>query len=186
MIAGQWALWGVLMTVIMGLIDRSRRKARRPSERNVMRLPLSILIVGLVCSGLFGGVAVLSNLYPNRTVTWWTTAAFIGFAAMGLPIITGYFLERHRLSEDGIAFRNFLGMPRYLAWSELHAVRYAPVLRWFRLTTHSGTTARVSIMLIGLPAFARHILRRAPESAFDEEARVMLNRIARGELPPTW
>jgi len=114
------------------------------------------------------------------------TAGFIGFTAMGLPIISGYFLERHQLSNDGIAFRNFIGIRRYLRWAELREVRFAPFMRWFRLTTQSGTTARVSIMLIGLPGFARKILKHAPEEAFDEEARVMLGRIARGDLPPTY
>ena len=184
MVAVQWALYGVLMSVAITWLGRSRRKPRPPEERNVLRHPASVLVTGILSFGLFAGIIVIMHLYPNRTVTPVTTGIFVFFAAITLPMLSAYFLERSRLSEDGLEFHNFLGMRRWLPWSELREVRFAPVMRWFRLTTRSGTTARVSIMLMGLPEFAQHVLRHAPPEALEDDLRRALRAMAAGDLPP--
>jgi hypothetical protein len=186
MIAGQWTLWAIVMALVMGWLARSRRRARRPEERNVLRYPMSILVTGILCFGVLAGIVVMMNLYPNRSVTFVTNGIFVGFAALAVPLMTGYFLERSVLSEEGLEFRNFLGMRRWLPWSELRDVRYVPVMRWFRLTTRSGTTARISIMLMGLPEFAQHLLRHAPPEALDEDLRSAFEAMVGGDLPPVW
>ena len=186
MTVGQWALWFLAMSAVMGLIGRARRKARQPAEWATMRPPFSILVVGVVCMLCGAGTAVVSNLYPNDTVTWWTTAGFLALGALGLPLIAGYFLERHRLSDEGIDYRSFFGRRRRFTWAEISEVRFAPSMRWFRLKTQSGATARISVMLLGLPGFAQRILRYAPDHAFDPQTRGMLSQMARGDLPPVW
>ena len=61
-----------------------------------------------------------------------------------------------------------------LRWSDLRAVRYAPLVKWFRLETHSGEVARISVMLTGVPDFARTLLARAPGGAVDADTLLVL------------
>src|SRR5712691_8582955 len=76
-----------------------------PSPRLVH--PISTLVIGLVCLVLFAGAAIVSNVFPNPTVTWWTTSIFVGFALLSVLVLSAFFLEDHEVSEDGLAFRNF-------------------------------------------------------------------------------
>src|SRR5262245_61275729 len=100
----QWPLWGVLMALVMGWVARSRHRSRPASDQRELRHPPSTLILGLVCFIFFAGIAIVSNVFPNKTTTWWTTAIFIGFALMAVPMISDYFLSRHKVSEDGLAY----------------------------------------------------------------------------------
>jgi hypothetical protein len=58
----------------------------------------------LLC--FFAGLAVVSNVIPNETTTWWTTSIFIGFALLSVPMVLGFFLEEHEVSEQGLAYRS--------------------------------------------------------------------------------
>ena len=69
-------------------------------------------------------MAILSNVYRNKTTTWWTTAIFVGFALLSVPMITDYFIGRHRVSEDGLAYRNFFGASKLIRRAGLS--RYVP------------------------------------------------------------
>jgi hypothetical protein len=129
---------------------------------------------------------VVSNVYANKTTTWWTTTMFVGFALLSIPMITDYFLVRHKVSEVGMAYRTWTGAAKDLTWSELRTVRYAPVNKWFRLETQSGEVARISVMLMGLPDFARLLLTHAPGQAIDRETLPVLQATAEGHPPSIW
>src|SRR6267142_1261804 len=101
MTALQWAAWFGLMALVMGWLARSRFHARPASEARRLAYPLSTLIVGLVCFALFAGIAVFSNVFPNETATWWTTAIFVGLALLSAPIVSGFFLQHHEVSDEG-------------------------------------------------------------------------------------
>ncbi len=184
--AVQWAIWGVLMAVVMGWVARSRLKTRPRSDARRLAHPPSTLVIGLVTFVFFAGIAIISNVYANRTTTWWTTAIFVGFALLAVPMILDYFLARHEVSEDGLSYGRLSGPRGYLGWSELRRVRYAPVMKWFRLETRSGHVARISAMLIGLPEFARLVLAHAPPDAVDPETFEILEATASGNPPPVW
>lgn len=68
----------------------------------------------------------------------------------------------------------------------LAAGALAPALKWFRLETRSGKVARVSAMLIGLPDFARLVLRYAPADAIEPDTLPVLRATAEGNPPPIW
>jgi hypothetical protein len=72
------------------------------------------------------------------------------------------------------------GQRGILRWSEVRKVRFASVMKWFVLELHSGTTVRVSAMLIGLPEFARLLLRYVPKEAIDPEAHALLLETTQG------
>ena len=182
----QWTLWGVLMLTVAGWLGKSRFRARPASEARHLVHPSSTLIIGVICFAFFAGLAVVSNVFRNHTTTWWTTAVFIGFALMSLPTVSGFFLEEYEVSEEALSGRNFAGARKHLRWSDLRAVRYAPLMKWFRLETQSGNVARVSVMLMGLPEFARLLLQNAPQAAIDAGSLGVLRAAAAGNPPSIW
>jgi hypothetical protein len=148
--------------------------------------PPSTLIVGLVCLALFAGLAIVSNAVPNPTTTWWTTAVFLAFAAMAAYLLVDYARADHAVSPEGLAYRTLLGRGRFLRWSELRSVRYAPAMKWFRLEAQDGAVVRLSVMLMGLPELAREVLAQAPPSAVDANTRPILETTAQGHPPSVW
>lgn len=182
----QWAAGAILMTLVMGWVARSRFKPRRPSDLRRLVHPISTLIIGLIGFIFFASIATISNVFPNRTTTWWTTTGFIGFALMSFVWIADYCLARHEVSEEGLIYRRLTGSRGKLKWSELRRVRYAPAMKWFRLEDRSGEVARISTMLIGLPEFARVLLANTDPSVIDAETLPILMATAAGSPPPVW
>jgi hypothetical protein len=134
----------------------------------------------------FAGLAIVSNVVPNETTTWWTTSIFVGFAILSAPIVVDYFMANHQVSEDGLAYRKLVGTRKYLRWSDLRDVRYASLMKWFRLETRSGDVARISIMLMGLSEFARLLLENAPDDAIESGTLHILQATAQGHPPSLW
>jgi hypothetical protein len=184
--AVQWTIWGVVMALVMGWLARSRLKARPQSDARRLVHPATTLIIGLVVFLFFAGIAVISNVFANKTTTWWTTSTFVGFALLALPILADYFLARHEVSEQGLSYGRLTGPRGYLRWSDLRRVRYAPVMKWFVLETRSGDVARISAMLMGLPEFARLLLAHAPAGTIEAETRPVLEATAAGNPPSVW
>jgi hypothetical protein len=182
----QWTLWAVVMALVMGWLGRSRFRVRSPSDAGTLVHPPSTLIVGVVGFAFFFGIAVVSNVFRNKTTTWWTTAIFVGFALLSAVVVVNYFMARHEVSEEGLSYRTLLGSQKSLRWSDVRAVSYAPAMKWFRLETRSGDVARISVMLMGLPEFARLLLQLAPEEAVDPDTRQVLQATAEGHPPSVW
>lgn len=180
------AAWIVAMMLVMGWIARSRIKGQGDVDGGALKPPKSILIVGGGFFLFFSGIAVLSNVYGNRTATWGTTAVLLGIAAMSLLLVLDYIVARHRVSESGMNYGRWSGRRRDLRWADLRSVRYSPFMRWFRLETASGEVARISAMLIGLPEFAHLLLRHAPAESIDEETVAILMETAAGNPPAVW
>jgi hypothetical protein len=101
-------------------------------------------------------------------------------------IVYAYFIECHEVSDAGLDYRSFAGVRKHLQWSDLRAVQYAPAMKWFRLETRSGTVARISIMMMGLPEFARVLLQSAPQAAIDAKTLEVLRATASGHPPSVW
>lgn len=183
--AVQWTLWAVVMTAVMGWLARSRLRTPSQAARRELAHPVATLIVGLACFLFFAALVVVSNARPNETTTWWTTAIFSGFALLALVTIADYFVAKHRLTGDGIAFRQLTGAG-FIRWSELASVRYAAGMKWFRLQSRSGQVARISVMLQGLPEFARTVLAHAPEEVIEPDTVAVLEATADGCPPSIW
>ncbi|HEY7041339.1 MAG TPA: hypothetical protein VID28_20900 [Methylomirabilota bacterium] len=181
----QWGIWVVLVALVMAWVARSRHRARPTSEARRLAHPPSTLIIGLVVFALFAGIAVVSNVYANKTTTWLTTTVFLGFAALALWLVVDYFVARHEVSDAGLRHGSVTGR-RDIGWAEVSSVQYSPTMKWFRLTTRSGRVARVSAMLVGLPEFARLLLAHAPPGAIERETRPVLEATAAGDPPSVW
>ena len=174
------------MAVVMAWVARSRLKTRPYSDSQRLVHPASTLIIGGVVFLVFAGIAIISNVFPNKTVTWWTTAVFVGFALLSLAMVAAYFLGHHQVSEEGLSYGRLAGRRGYLKWADLRRVRYEPAKKWFRLETQSSDVARISAMLIGLPEFARLLLSHAPPHAIDAETLPILQATADGNPPSVW
>ena len=182
----KWAIWGLLMSLIMGWIARSRLQPAGAGDSQQLRHPPSTLIIGLLGFVFFVAIAVISNVFANKTTTWWTTAVFVGFALLSLPIIGDYFAARHEVSAEGLRYGRLVGAGGYVAWSELKRVEFSPSMKWFRLESRRGTVVRLSVMLRGLPEFARLVLDQAPRTAIDAHSLPILEVTARGNPPSVW
>ena len=183
----QWVLWMVVMGAVMGWLGRSRLRNRPARDARMLAHPASTFIVGFVSLAFFAGIAVVSNVYGNSTTTWWTTAIFVAFAVLSALMILEYLVVKHEVSEGGLRYtRLFVWSRRYLRWSDLRGVRYAPAMKWFRLESRRGDVVRVSAMLMGLPEFARLLLAHSPQGVIDADSRLVLEATAAGNPPSMW
>lgn len=177
------ALGVVLTAVIIAALARSRERAT-PDADSRLSHPPGLLWIGVLCCGFFAGIAILSNLYANATTTWWTTLIFVTFALLGALLIVEYWRVEHAMDDAGLHYRGLV-VPRFtLPWQEIRSVRYSTLARWIVLRSRRGDTARISILLRGLPAFAQRVLKDAPNAAIDAPTRALLREIAQGRLPP--
>jgi Bacterial PH domain len=183
----KWALWVVLVALVMGWLGRSRFRVRPAPDTRTLAHPPSTLVVGVVCSAFFAGLAVVSNVFRNSTTTWWTTAIFLGFAALSALLIVDYFTAKHEVTDEGLSYSKLLaGTRKHLRWSDLRDVRYAHGMKWFRLETTGGDVARISALLMGLPEFARLLLEHAPEGVIHTGTLQILQATAQGSPPSVW
>lgn len=182
----KWVIWGLAMAAIMGWVASQRHKSRHFGLPNRLYHPKSILVIGIMCFLLFAGLAALSNMFPNDTATWWTTAIFLAFAAASLLMVIEYYRVRHEFAEDGLHYGKLFGTGGYLRWSELASVRYVHGMKWFRLETASGDVARISAYQAGLPAFAQTLLRNVPVGVVEADTVAILQQTAAGNPPALW
>jgi hypothetical protein len=182
----QWTLWGLIMSIIMGWVARSRTRPRPVGDARRLHHPPSTLIIGLACFLLFAGIAVISNVFANATTTWLTTTVFVGFALLALSVIGDYFAARHEISAEGLRYGRLISSGGHIRWAELKSLRFSTAMKWFRLESQSGTVVRVSVMLMGLPAFAQLLLAHAPREAIEKDALPILQSTAEGNPPSVW
>jgi hypothetical protein len=183
----QWTLWGLVMTLVMGWVARSRFRKRPESDARTLAHPTSTLLIGIVGLAFFGGIAVISNtIGKNKTTTIWTTLGFLAFALASVAVIADYCFARHRVSARGMDYGRMFGRRGTFNWSDTKRVRYASVMKWFAIDLRDGSTVRVSVMLMGLPEFARLLLVHVPRSAIDDEAYVLLRETEQGSPPSVW
>jgi uncharacterized protein YacL len=125
----QWILWALIMSLIMGWVARSRMRSRPACCDQQLRHPVSTLIIGLAGFLLFAAIAVVSNVFANKTTSWWTTAIFVGFALLALPVVGDYFAARHE-STGGSALRP---VNRCRRISSLGSTQKRPIQLWYEM-----------------------------------------------------
>lgn len=175
------------MAVVMGWLARSRLRSPPQRESGTLRHPASTLAVGLVCATFFFGIAVVSNtIGKNSTTTIWTTLCFVFFGLMSLPMIADYLFARHQVSDTGIEYGRMFGQRGKLLWSDVHAVKFSDVMKWFVLEQRTGSPVRISAMLMGLPEFAKVLLSHVPPQVIDNRTRALLEETRAGNPPRIW
>lgn len=127
-----------------------------------------------------------SRQFQPRAFRAARTTVFAGFAVTSMFIILDYFMARHWVSSEGIRYRKLLGTKHELRWGELQRVYFSPGMKWFVLEGGNGSRARISVMLRGLPEFARLLMRHAPPEVIEPETLSVLRETAVGRPPSVW
>ncbi|TXG00703.1 PH domain-containing protein [Massilia arenae] len=179
----QVVFWIVAMTFMMRWFARSRLRDRPASEARTLRQPTPLLIVGIVCLAMSIGM-----LYGSYTETGGPIPFVVGCAmtVLSLYLISDYYLARHVIDDDGMAYGRTLGKRGYFRWSDVRRVAFNKRMNWYRLELESGVMVRVTGMQMGLPEFAAHVLRHVPAARIDPRAHDLLEHAARGKLHRIW
>src|SRR5947208_353850 len=140
--------WLALMSLVMAWLARSRlRPPPEPGAQTVLRMPTSVLILSLVCLGMFTALAGLSFGSPTGGPV--VAAGFLAFAALGAALAYVSIVQRYELLPDGFAYHTIIGARRTLRWGNVRLVRYSPALQWFVITLDAERAARLSATLPG-------------------------------------
>ena len=162
--AALWVVfWLVGMSLVMGWLGRTRTAPRAGQSAGVLQHPRSLLVVGLVCSGVFVVISILSVVFPDKEgPSLGITLGLLAFSLLGLPLIAEYCRVWHRLEPGGMRSQPLLSEARSVRWKDVRRVSYSQGMKWFVVETATGAVVRVSAMLTGLPAFARTVLQEVP------------------------
>ena len=87
---------------------------------------------------LFLALAIVSTVTVDETGTWWISLAFVGFALLSARMLLDYYIARHEVSDEGLAYRKLSGARKITRLSEVRSVRYATMMKWFRLESRGG------------------------------------------------
>ena len=99
-------------------------------------------------------------------------------------LVADYRFARHVVSDEGMDFGRPTGRRLFFRWEEVRAVRFGNLGHWFKIELQSGEVLRVPVAMAGLPAFADQALRKVPAARIERDTLRMLERTARGDLPP--
>ncbi len=182
----QWGLWAVIMYATFRWVARSREKAGRSAEPGALFHPPAMLIIGIACSGFFIAIAILSWIYPGKDGSPALSLAFLAFALLGVPMVLDWRNARHAVSETGMRFGTMMGAGGEFSWGQVTSVDFSHSMKWFVLLIGDGRKVRVSLMLTGLPEFARQVLAHVPPAVITPSAQAVLEPTAAGNPPSPW
>lgn len=173
----------IVMSALGVLLAKLRRRADRATPAGVLRHTGALLTIGVVCSLLFFGGAGASVLFAKGSELWVAVAIFLLLGALSALVIIEYFRIHHEYGSNGMRYSRLFGSKQALTWQEVISLRYRPNLRWLEIKTRTGKTARVSIMMAGLPGFAMTVLRHVPPAAIEPATQNLLFAMMRGRVP---
>ena len=148
-----------------------------------MRMPMSILLLGVVGVLFWWGMSILSIMYPDSDKqSPLIPLAFLGFSLLGVVLLKQYFIDRIYLDPRTLTSK---GLIRYrtIRWDEISSIGYSQPAQWFRIEAQDRRVTRVSTMLSGLQDFANVVLAKVPPERIDPRGRILLEKSRRGELP---
>jgi hypothetical protein len=174
-----------LTFLLLALLNQWWARARlrtHPGEEHVLRYPKGMLLLGVTLASLAGGFAVLLTLHGAGVGT---SASFFGVAAV-LSLLVLESRVEHELFSGGMRYGRLFGNGGTLFWVDVTELRYSKAAKWFLVVLSDGRTARVSVMVTSLPAFATAALLHVPPSSVDPDTRSILADTAAGSPPSIW
>ena len=178
--------WIVAMALTMRWLGRSRLRARPAAQARQLMHPVSILVIGIVGTVFFLGCLVGALIWADASESVWPFLLFACLATLGLYLIADYFNARHQISDDGMQYGRAFGQRGAFEWSEVQQVGFNKRMNWYRITLTSGVTVRISGTLMGLPEFARTVVRHVAPARIDASTRTMLHSASNERLHPLW
>jgi len=163
------------------------RKGDQPLQEPVdLRHPVGTLVFGLFTFAVFAALIVASTTAFVGTPFIWLVVPFFILALMCASTAISYFTDRHQATATELRFKPFFAERTTMRWRDVSSVRYVRRFRWFRVAGPPGKIARISIMLLGVPDFARLLLSGVPTSAISPDALPILQETAAGRPPSSW
>jgi len=181
----QWTIWALAMSLVMGLLAKSRDKPRPASDADTLQHARAILVLGQVSVLFFVIMAIISAATMHGKDRW-MPLPFLGFALLCGTLILEYRRARHQLTDDGLAYGTLFRGRHVLRWKDVRRISYSPAMKWFVITSPDRPPARISTLLQGLPEFANAVLQQVPHGSIEPETLKMLGDTANGELPRLW
>lgn len=108
--------------------------------------------------------------------------AILGLVAIGAATVA-WTLYRSliRWDDTGIAGESAWQGLRQCPWSEIAAVRYAPIWGAFVIVAADGTQLRIPLHYTGIATFVDHLEQKLPSSRY-KDAQAGIERIRAGKL----
>lgn len=175
--------WVGSMTLFTRWLARSRQQAHAVAS-NCVRHTNVMLIIGVAGLLCFTGLLAAAHLLPIEGTNAGSTAFFAGMMLLPAYLVADYRFARHVVSDEGMDFGRPTGRRLFFRWEQVRAVRFGNLGHWFKIELQSGEVLRVPVAMAGLPAFADQALRRVPAARIERDTLRMLERTARGDLPP--
>jgi hypothetical protein len=175
----------VVLSLLFTAMSKARTEPMPESEADVLRHPKIILAVGLVLTFIMSLFTIGSALAVARSGVG-PPMLFLAFAAMCALIVVEYQRSRHQLVPGGMRYGRLLGRGGDFRWSDVFRLRYSSSMKWFSVELTNGATARISVMLTSLPAFASAALAHLPPDRIDDATRLVLQETAAGSPPSIW
>jgi hypothetical protein len=179
----QWTLWAFTMAGIAFWISKARRKSALSGGELVMKYPFFAMVLAFICVIISGGLVALTFVVASQNAPWWTTAIFGVMFLGSVHFVVECFVAKYHLSPDGLRYVSVFTGERHFRWDELKSLKYADSMKWFVLKNSRGEVARISVMMIGLPAFARLLMERARHVDIEPATIPILRKTAQGEPP---
>ena len=182
----QWTLWALIMAGLAGWLARGRRKRVVSEGQTVMVYPLVALGLAIFCVVFSLALVVFSSMAPRDNAPWWAIAIFAVMLAGSLHMLVDCVVGRYALTEEGLRYVGVFTGVRLFKWTDLKSLKYAPAMHWFKLVDSEGQVARISVMMTGLPEFARLLMERARHVDIDAATVPILTQTAKGDPPSVW
>jgi hypothetical protein len=173
----------LLTSLILGWMQIRRARAAATGEAGRLQHPPAALYMAMGILALFAALGVLLLVSDKGTGVAHATGIFAALAVLSLLLVAGYYRSRYELTADGVNYGRLLGARGSLKWRDVTQLTYSPGMKWFRIQTSTGETARIFVMRRGLPDFAQAVLAQVPSYAIDERALAVLKASSHGELP---
>lgn len=180
----QWAIWAVVMSLVLGLTARAWKKQASTYTGEELRHPKVMLIIALGTGVPFLAGAIAALIFAGKDR--WVALVFLGFAGLGGYILWEYVVVRYTLSAEGFGYRTLTAGRGFGKWSEVRAVKWSQTSKWFRLELSEERVVRVSVMMLGLDRLAMALIKNATGAVIDPGSRQVLEQCARGNPPSPW
>ncbi|MCA1247993.1 hypothetical protein [Massilia sp. MS-15] len=179
----KWAFFMAALSLTMRWLGRSRLRPRPPEQAMMLAYPPSMLALALVGILFFCGVTVAAMIWPDPQHPVLAVCMLAGFILLPGALLADYVHARHSVSDQGMAYGRMSGRRGAFRWDEVKRVHYGKASGCFKLALQSGETVRISVYLMGLPAFADCVLRHVPAARIDRDAQALLAQTALGKPP---
>ena len=95
-------------------------------KRNIIKLPISELIVGIVVTLFFIAILLMMILFPNDSADFWTFIGISLFMTLGIAIIIPWFIWKVEYNDEMFIYRNKWGRKTTVLYSRINKIKLMP------------------------------------------------------------